>query len=219
MLYRLEVGEIESITSLVPDLLAGRESAIDQVVNAALRRLIVAAMRYGASREDAEEIALEAIFKTSRRLKEISFTRAGGKDPLFNYMVKAVRNATIERHRAKVRERGVLEDLGANLVTDRARAAARFQSVDSDDDAGALDPDEPQTPSLYSSGEAASPEVVAMREFLQTLSEQDRLILQLQAEGVMTSKEIGEQVGLNDAAVRQRVKRLHDHFRKERQNV
>ena len=64
MLYRLEVGEIESITSLVPDLLAGRESAIDQVVNATLRRLIVAAMRYGASREDVEEIALEAIFKT-----------------------------------------------------------------------------------------------------------------------------------------------------------
>ena len=94
-------------------------------------------------------------------------------------MVKAVRNATIERHRAKVRERGVLEDLGANLAIDRARAAARFQSVDSYDDAGALDPDEPQTPSLYSSGEAASPEVVAMREFLQTLSEEDRLILQL----------------------------------------
>ena len=67
--------------------------------------------------------------------------------------------------------------------------------------------------------EGASGELAAMREFLETLSEQDRLMLLLHAEGVMNSKQIGEEVGRTDAAVRQQIRRLLDRFQKERANV
>ena len=185
-----------------------------------LPRLILAATRYGAlSREDAEDVAIEAIEKTMIRLPKISFKGgAAGKDPLFNYMLRAARNGLADIHRSRVREREVRKDLGANLVAGRPVTRPRFVSDGPDDDDDQRDLVEPRAPS-DGSVEGASGELAAMREFLETLSEQDRLMLLLHAEGVMNSKQIGEEVGRTDAAVRQQIRRLLDRFQKERANV
>lgn len=214
------VSQVEPVTSLVPDLLARKDSAVDELVNRSLRRLIVAAMRYGAAlREDAEEIALDAIYNTLRNLSNLSFKGVGGKDPLFNYMVKSARHAAIDLHRSKVKEQDALAELGATLAAARVPTVARFQSRDPEDDSDTTETGELRALSQGGSDEVMSGEVSQMSDFLSALTEGDRLLVQLHAEGVMTSGEIGREVGLSDAAVRQRVKRLRDRFRKERQDV
>lgn len=214
------VSQVEPVTSLVPDLLARKDSAVDELVNRSLRRLIVAAMRYGAAlREDAEEIALDAIYNTLRNLSNLSFKGVGGKDPLFNYMVKSARHAAIDLHRSKVKEQDALAELGATLAAARVPTVARFQSRDPEDDNDTTETGELRALSQGGSDEVMSGEVSQMSDFLSALTEGDRLLVQLHAEGVMTSGEIGREVGLSDAAVRQRVKRLRDRFRKERQDV
>ncbi len=214
------VSQVEPVTSLVPDLLAGKDSAVDELVNRSLRRLIVAAMRYGAAlREDAEEIAWDAIYNTLRNVSNLSFKGVGGKDPLFNYMVKSARHAAIDLHRLKVKEQDALAELGATLAAARVPTVARFQSRDPEDDSDTTETGELRALSQGGSDEVMSGEVSQMSDFLSALTEGDRLLVQLHAEGVMTSGEIGREVGLSDAAVRQRVKRLRDRFRKERQDV
>lgn len=210
--------EVEPLTGLVPRLLADDQAAAEELVDLALPRLIFFAKRYGATiLEDAEEIANWVIYKTISNLTKLRFDTYGGKDPLFNYMVKAVKNSAIELNRERRREQEAIEEVGTGLLSIPIRRAVGAVAVEAEDAWTDSVSDELVAP--YETSAADSKNIAAVKQFLAGLNEQDRLILLLHAEGVLSSREIGESLGLEPANVRQRTLRLHNRFRKEFPNV
>lgn len=164
-------------------------------------------MSEGTSREDAEEAALDALFGALSRLPVLDFTNRPGLDPLFNYLVSAALNSSRDRHRGDLRK-GRTPDMLLSL--DEGRDSPEDSSPEEDEDLE-------DTPALNSAQQSSATGdaglLKQLREFLKTLSPEDQLILHLHAHGSLSSKEIGQEVGLKSDAVRKRVERLHDRFR------
>ena len=171
-------------------------------------RLIQILRYHGASPEDAEEAAQEALINCHLRLESLDLEGGPGKDPFFNYLITAARNAEKYRHRRDVkRGRGTgqiesLDERRSIKVGDHAREA------DPEDEAA----DDSWDSAHQGNASSEDPRLAKLREFLDTLSPEDMLMLQWDAEDALTSKEIGLEVGLKAANVRQRVRRLHRRF-------
>lgn len=179
------------------------------LVEQATPRLIAIVRRDGASIEDAEDAAQEAIFNSLRRLAELKFDGVPGKDPFFNYLVRAARNYIFDKHRVD-EQRGRLPSQIQSLDERQAvvPAGGGLDEPDTDDDANAHQA-EIEEPVVA----AQDGRVQFIKDFLDALSPEDQLMLQLDAEDVLTSGEIGLEVGLRGDTVRQRVRRLHQRFR------
>jgi RNA polymerase sigma factor (sigma-70 family) len=197
------------LTSLVSGLRQKAETAVESLVTVALPRLVRLAMRYGASREDAEDIALDAIVETLARLDKLEFEGAVGTDPLYNYLARAAHNGALMLHRARSRENAALASVASEALGGIRRRGSSMEPGEDDDPAD----DEADLTSRSEAAVTPSPQILQLREYMSTLSEQDRLLLLLHAEEVLSSAEIGDVVGLEPANVRQRVSRLHRAFR------
>jgi RNA polymerase sigma factor (sigma-70 family) len=174
-------------------------------MSGALPRLVGLVRRYGASREDSEEIAIDAILSTLARLDRVDFAVDGGKDPLFNYMAKTARHDVIQRNRRHLRE---TETVASVALLTSSRGSAADDPSEDDEPAAALESGR-STPT----GGGASPASTYLLEFLDTLDEENKLLMRLYAEGVLTSEEIAEALGLQAAAVRKRWQRLSERAR------
>lgn len=206
--------ESQPLTSLVPRLSQGDEDALCLLVDRALPRLRSIAMRVGASFEDGEEVAMDAIFNTLLRLGQLSFDAATGKDPLFSYMAEAARKGAFGRRRKQRRDQAALSEVALSLPPQNSPDDGdSLDNLDFEPDGAA------STPFTAAAAPGQQTKLKALwREFEAQLSEEDKLILALSAEGVLNSREIGSELGLTDATVRQRYKRIADRFRKHVDN-
>ena len=184
----------------------GDEEALEALVEQALARLIQIVKLDGASTEDAEEAAQDGLFNSLRRLPELNFEGFAGKDPFLNYLIRAARRVNFQRHRADVsrgRGPGQIESPDERRHIEPGGDGSGITEDPEDEDVELL---EDLEESAWASTEDGR--IAALRAFLETLSPEDRLMLQLDVEDTLTSQEIGFELGLKAATVRQRVRRL-----------
>jgi len=196
----MSMNERASVTALVPALLAGREDAIAQLVDRALRPLMAIALRKGAAtKEDAEEIALFAIDNTLRRLAELDLERGRGADPLFSYLATATVRGVQQRFRDAEIERAAL----ARAANTDASAPVRHLG---DGEVGEGQP-------VWSNAGPAAQDSAAddtrwLTQFLASLDPIDRVLAELRAYTTLTWEDIAHDLGITSDAARQRWTRI-----------
>ena len=193
------MAEHPSLTPLVPRILAGDQGALTELVDGALGRLVAVARRAGASPEDAEEIASDAIYRTFVRLSSLNLSMGRSKDPLFAYMAKAALQGARQRHRDGLAEQTAM----AQALNVEGGAVLLLEDVER---SGPVKPFWSNNPPGSDGTERK--EVEQLHQFLATLDESDQLIAGISSWGGWTSKEIAEEIGMNAPAVRQRWSRL-----------
>jgi RNA polymerase sigma factor (sigma-70 family) len=194
-----------ALTSLIPRLLQGDETAQSELVDRSLGPLTRIARRHGVQADDVEEVVFKALDSTLRSLKQFKPDQQS-KDPLLNYLARTVKNEAFERHRNKEIELRALGN-SANIDPDQN---VPIESVDDDKGGSLLWSSSPEESSIKRS----DPMIMAVRKQLDQLSELDRNIVRLKMETDLTWNDIGEEVGLSSEAARQRMSRILAGFKR-----
>jgi DNA-directed RNA polymerase specialized sigma24 family protein len=104
-----------NLTDLVPELLADREEAIAQFVDGALRPLIAYGMdRWNLERQDAEDLAMEAIEATLPHLPKLCLGHQADDDPVFGYLITAMKHGSQLRFRKLQQAAALLGHVGTD---------------------------------------------------------------------------------------------------------
>jgi len=202
------MAEPTRVTALVPALLAHDEDALRQLVDYALPRLMRIAEKTGASPLDAEEAAMDAIYRPLSKLAHLDFTGSKAADPLFSYMAQTAKHSAQEKYRKQLRERnafamavgGAADDPDIASLDARTHPTSNAKFGDQSaksiwaepvTEDGVVDLTDPQ------------------RQFLDTLTADERELALLWARSPEdTWEEIALQLGIAAATARQRWSRL-----------
>jgi|SRR6266851_5246796 len=189
------------LSDLIPDLIAGDDRAGRLLVDAAFNRLFGLAVRNGASREDAEEVALDVIWAVLSKVSGIAQKLdAGVEDPLYSYMAKAVVRGVYERYRRRQTELGAL----GKVVT--VGGAHRIGNTGGAPNQVALWSSQGLEPAGYSA------ELEQVQRFVRSLSDDERLLVERRAYTTFTWEDIAGELGIAAPTLRKRWQRLLDRF-------